>query len=102
MKTWWKKLCCLLGTGFALSFLFSMGVFAASGTKVIQTDSFESFSKATADLKQNNAASSKEMYEDASPYATMRLIVKSKGPALNLTVQAWALRHNSLLQPPLR
>lgn len=85
MKTWWKKLCWLLGTGFALSFLFSMGVFAASGTKVIQTDSFESFSKATADLKQNNAASSKEMYEDASPYATMRLIVKSKGPALNLT-----------------
>lgn len=85
MKAWWKKLSCLAGIGFAFSLLFSMGAFAESGTKVIQTDNFESFSKATADLKQTNGASAKEMYEDTSPYATMRLIVKSKGPALDLS-----------------
>ena len=43
MKAWWKKLSCLAGIGFAFSLLFSMGAFAASGTKVIQTDNFESF-----------------------------------------------------------
>ncbi|MCI7814536.1 MAG: S8 family serine peptidase [Lachnospiraceae bacterium] len=84
MKISFKKISCFLGLGVVFSLLFSMGVFAAGQTRVIQTDTFEAFSEATSDLNHRNGAQVQEV-EDTSTYATMRLIVKSKGPSLDLT-----------------
>lgn len=84
MKSLFKKITCFLGLGLAFSLMFSMGVFAASKTKVIQTNDFTAFSEATSELNHKDG-SQIQGTQDTSTYATMRLIVKSKGPALDLT-----------------
>ncbi|MCI7814535.1 MAG: S8 family serine peptidase [Lachnospiraceae bacterium] len=84
MKISCKKISGFVGLGLAFLLLFSMGALAAGKTRVIQTDTFTAFSEATSDLNHRNGAQVQES-EDSSPYATMRLIVKSKGAALDLT-----------------
>ncbi len=87
MKVSLRKIISFLSFAFACCCLFSIGTFAAGKTRVIQTNDFSAFSEATADLNRKNGASGSQGTQemDTSTYGTMRLIVKSKGPALDLT-----------------
>ncbi len=80
-----KSLIKVLTTVFFLTGVFSLQSFAAEQTRVLQTNSFEAFSSAVAEvIKDNGSSVQSNGSRDTSTYASKRLIVKSRGANLNL------------------